>query len=182
MASAGSGAGIRAHFTVIGSKRDDEDVRAEYENPGGEDQFDPWDPAQRYEPDDTGGRPLTESQRRTSDSRMTMVLVVIANTAAIPIASTVRKRMTHPATKCPHLGGGLLSAGQDEPARDRTCGEELAMSSSPLPRNTVPKNRSSLCPIRSRTTPTNQKKGNAPRRAAGSEQGPAHPVIASLAS
>ena len=34
----------------------------------------------------------------------------------------------------------------------------MAMKSSPLPRNTVAKNRSSPSPIRSRTTPMNQRK------------------------
>ena len=54
--------------------------------------------------------------------------------------------------------GAPLSGDTSSPAATPPAQNSLATNSSPLPRNTVAKKRSSFSPMRSRTTPTNHSK------------------------
>ena len=90
-----------------------------------------------------------------------MVTVLIVNTAAIRIAYTCSRSpvICRPAASVSGPGAAdPAAASAISPPAKAAAANSMATNSSPLPRNTEAKNRSSRCPIRSRTTPMNHKK------------------------
>src|SRR5688572_7831512 len=103
--------------------------------------------------------PNSASQRGTKPSRAAIVVVEIVNTAAMRIAYTCSSVNV---TRRPndHVSDGGTAADSSDSSNPPATAppvNSIAIISSPLPRNTVAKNRSSPAPIRSRITPMNHR-------------------------